>query len=80
MSQSDPAAVRSRIIEAKVRRVFVGAMEPANFVECEGVRLLKEAGIEVLNVEAGAQSVICAHSAAFSDSAAVGALGSRQPG
>ncbi len=34
-------------IEAKVARVIIGVMEPNNFVQCEGVRLLREQGIQV---------------------------------
>lgn len=34
-------------LRAKVARVVVGAMEPANFVVCEGVRLLRDAGVAV---------------------------------
>lgn len=36
-----------RLIEAKIGRCFVGVQEPTDFVECEGTRKLKEAGIEV---------------------------------
>ena len=35
-----------------MRRVFIGAMEPANFVVCEGVKLMQDAGVEVIRVEA----------------------------
>uniref|UniRef100_K3XAD7 CMP/dCMP-type deaminase domain-containing protein n=1 Tax=Globisporangium ultimum (strain ATCC 200006 / CBS 805.95 / DAOM BR144) TaxID=431595 RepID=K3XAD7_GLOUD len=34
-------------LRAKVHRVVVGVMEPKNFVVCEGVRLLQDAGVEV---------------------------------
>ncbi|KAF0732318.1 hypothetical protein LEN26_000024 [Aphanomyces euteiches] len=34
-------------IRAKVSRVIVGVMEPSTFVTCEGVRLLREQGIQV---------------------------------
>lgn len=34
-------------VRAKVARVVVGVMEPANFVVCEGVRLLRDAGVHV---------------------------------
>ncbi|TMW56280.1 hypothetical protein Poli38472_008928 [Pythium oligandrum] len=34
-------------LRAQVSRVVVGVMEPKNFVECEGVRLLQEAGVQV---------------------------------
>lgn len=36
-----------RVIEAGIAQVFLGVQEPADFVACEGVRLLREAGIEV---------------------------------
>ncbi|KAI0322327.1 cytidine deaminase-like protein [Amylostereum chailletii] len=39
------------LIAAKVRRCFVGVGEPDDFVQCEGARKLKEAGIEVVWVE-----------------------------
>ncbi|KAF0682942.1 Aste57867_24955 [Aphanomyces stellatus] len=34
-------------IQGQVARVIVGVMEPAKFVQCEGVRLLQEKGIQV---------------------------------
>ncbi|GAB9466184.1 Cytidine deaminase-like protein [Globisporangium polare] len=34
-------------LRAKVGRVVVGVMEPKNFVVCEGVRLLQDAGVQV---------------------------------
>lgn len=36
-----------RCIEAKVKRVIVGAMEPTTFVQCEGVAQLQDVGIQV---------------------------------
>eukprot|EP01050_Picozoa_sp_SAG11_P009624 SAG11_NODE_919_length_6545_cov_5.571052_2_plen_157_part_00 len=64
-STMEPCSVRlsgntpccPRIIDARIKRVFVGAMEPARFVECEGVRQLQDAGIEVIRVEAGANEL-----------------------
>lgn len=41
-----------RCIDSKVRRVFIGAMEPAHFQVCEGVRIMQEAGIDVVRLEA----------------------------
>ena len=41
-----------RIIEYRCRRVFIGAMEPANFQICEGVRIMQEAGIDVVRLSA----------------------------
>lgn len=62
LSQSDvyttlePCSIRTSglapcaaaLIGAKVRRCFIGAAEPLDFVECEGARKLKEAGVEVV--------------------------------
>ncbi|KAH8556294.1 cytidine deaminase-like protein, partial [Umbelopsis sp. PMI_123] len=39
-----------RLIEAKVKKVIMGIKEPPNFVECSGVDLLQQAGIEVFVV------------------------------
>ncbi|BGP14009.1 hypothetical protein JCM10213_005594 [Rhodosporidiobolus nylandii] len=39
-----------RILDTGIKRVFIGVEEPKDFVECEGTRLLKERGIEVLVV------------------------------
>ncbi|KAI8582016.1 hypothetical protein K450DRAFT_230408 [Umbelopsis ramanniana AG] len=39
-----------RLIAAKVKKVVMGIKEPPNFVECSGVDLLRQAGIEVLVV------------------------------
>jgi len=36
------------LIAAKVRRCFIGAGEPDDFVNCEGAQKLKDAGIEVI--------------------------------
>jgi pyrimidine deaminase RibD-like protein len=40
-----------RIIENKFGRVFIGVEEPTDFVLCEGIKLLRDAGIEVWIVE-----------------------------
>lgn len=37
----------SRIIEAGIKTVYLGVKEPDDFVVCEGIALLKEAGIAV---------------------------------
>lgn len=39
-----------RILETGVGKVILGVQEPADFVQCEGVRLLREAGVEVCAV------------------------------
>jgi pyrimidine deaminase RibD-like protein len=39
-----------RILDAGIRRVYVGTEEPPDFVVCEGTRLLRERGVEVTNV------------------------------
>ena len=41
-----------RIIEARCKRVYIGAMEPAHFQICEGVRIMQEAGIDVIRLSA----------------------------
>eukprot|EP00944_MAST-04C_sp_MAST-4C-sp1_P008109 g8109.t1 len=50
LSGNEPCA--KRIIENSVKRVFVGVLEPANFVNCTGVQQLLDAGIEVIAVQA----------------------------
>jgi pyrimidine deaminase RibD-like protein len=40
----------TRILEAGIKRVYVGVEEPKDFVVCEGTRLLRENGVEVVNV------------------------------
>ena len=40
------------IIKNNVKRVFVGVLEPANFVNCEGIQQLINANIEVISVQA----------------------------
>ncbi|GAA5911745.1 hypothetical protein JCM8208_005586 [Rhodotorula glutinis] len=39
-----------RVLASPIQRVYVGVLEPSDFVECEGVRLLREAGREVFVV------------------------------
>ncbi|KAI0044383.1 cytidine deaminase-like protein [Auriscalpium vulgare] len=39
------------LIDARVRRCFIGVGEPDDFVKCEGARKLKDAGIEVIWVK-----------------------------
>ncbi|GAA5929371.1 hypothetical protein JCM3775_002323 [Rhodotorula graminis] len=36
-----------RVLDSPIQRVFVGVLEPSDFVECEGIRLLREAGRDV---------------------------------
>ena len=36
------------LVEAKVKRVFIGVAEPDDFVICEGVKKLEDALIEVV--------------------------------
>lgn len=47
----------ARIIEARISRVVFALREPANFVKCQGERLLIEAGIEVLVLDELAEQV-----------------------
>ena len=42
-----------------MKRVFVGVLEPANFVNCTGVQQLLDAGIEVIAVQAGKTKEKC---------------------
>ena len=44
------APCSTALIKAGVRRCFIGVGEPSDFVECEGERQLREAGIEVVRV------------------------------
>ncbi|KAJ1862943.1 hypothetical protein LPJ73_000644 [Coemansia sp. RSA 2703] len=39
-----------RILDCGIRKVFVGIMEPPNFVECSGVEELENAGVTVVHV------------------------------
>jgi pyrimidine deaminase RibD-like protein len=39
------------LIAAKIRRCIIGVGEPADFVNCEGARMLENAGIEVIWVQ-----------------------------
>ena len=50
LSGNEPCA--KRIIEYNLKRVSVGVLEPANFVNCTGVQQLLDAGIEVIAVQA----------------------------
>ncbi|GAA5835485.1 hypothetical protein JCM9279_004555 [Rhodotorula babjevae] len=39
-----------RVLASPIQRVYVGVLEPSDFVECEGTRLLREAGRDVFVV------------------------------
>ncbi|KAJ2786047.1 hypothetical protein GGI15_001714 [Coemansia interrupta] len=39
-----------RILDSGIKRVFVGVMEPPNFVECSGVEELETAGVTVIHI------------------------------
>lgn len=62
----EPCSVRTsgnipcvkRIIDHGIARVFMGVEEPKDFVECEGVRQLRAAGIQVWVVEGVAQACL----------------------
>jgi pyrimidine deaminase RibD-like protein len=51
----EPCSVRTsggpscalELVRAKVRKVYLGVEEPPDFVQCEGVRILEEGGVEV---------------------------------
>lgn len=49
LSGNEPCV--KHIIEANIGRVFIGAREPDHFVKCEGVDILRAAGIEVYDVK-----------------------------
>ena len=55
-----------RIIDSKCRRVYIGAMEPAHFQICEGVRIMQEAGIDVIRLTSRVPHCICLPSVALS--------------
>lgn len=38
------------LVRAQVKRVYLGVEEPPDFVQCEGVGILKEGGVEVCRV------------------------------
>ena len=38
------------LVRAHVKRVYLGVEEPPDFVQCEGVRILEEGGVEVRRV------------------------------
>ena len=40
-----------RILESGIARVFLGTVEPDDFVKCEGVQQLKDAGVQVYTVQ-----------------------------
>ncbi|KAK9898314.1 hypothetical protein P389DRAFT_193357 [Cystobasidium minutum MCA 4210] len=40
-----------RILETGIARVFLGTVEPDDFVKCEGVQQLRDAGVEVNTVQ-----------------------------
>ena len=62
LSGNEPCA--KRIIENNLKRVFVGVLEPANFVNCTGVQQLVDAGIEVIAVQAEGLKEKCARDSA----------------
>ncbi|KIM31920.1 hypothetical protein M408DRAFT_14953 [Serendipita vermifera MAFF 305830] len=41
------APCANAILEAGIRKCYIGAPEPLDFVTCEGAKILKEAGVEV---------------------------------
>jgi len=40
----------SRIMEAQIKKVYVGVLEPSDFVVCEGTQELRSSGVEVIAV------------------------------
>jgi pyrimidine deaminase RibD-like protein len=47
-----------RILDAGISRVFLGTVEPDDFVKCEGVQQLKDAGVEVHTVPGFAEQCL----------------------
>lgn len=47
-----------RILDAGVARVFLGTVEPDDFVKCEGVQQLRDAGVEVHTVPGYAEKCL----------------------
>lgn len=47
-----------RILEAGIARVFLGTVEPDDFVKCEGVQQLRDAGVEVHTVPGFAEKCL----------------------
>ena len=45
------APCSNAIVEARLRRCFIGVGEPDDFVNCEGAQRLKDAGVEVIWVK-----------------------------
>lgn len=42
------APCANALVDAKIKRCFIGVGEPDDFVQCEGAQRLKDAGIEVV--------------------------------
>lgn len=40
------------LVESKIKRCMIGVREPDDFVKCEGAQKLKEAGVEVIWLDA----------------------------
>lgn len=47
-----------RILQAGIARVFLGTAEPDDFVKCEGVQQLKDAGVRVYTVPGFAEKCL----------------------
>jgi len=47
-----------RILEYGIARVYLGTMEPDEFVKCEGVRILQDKGVQVYNVPGFAEKCL----------------------
>ncbi|KAI8974110.1 cytidine deaminase-like protein [Pilobolus umbonatus] len=48
LSKNTPCC--DRILKSKIKRVVLGVKEPPNLVQCQGIQLLQQQGIEVLMV------------------------------
>lgn len=47
-----------RLLDVGIGRVFLGTMEPDEFVKCEGTRKLQEKGVEIFVVEGAAEKCL----------------------
>ena len=45
------APCANAILDAKIKRCYIGAPEPPDFVTCEGAKILRDAGVEVVWVK-----------------------------
>lgn len=61
--RSYPVTCTDMIIDAGISRVVLALREPPFFVHCEGVRLLREAGVEVVEIPELGDQVLAVNAA-----------------